>query len=437
VQFSPGTNFDALRAGQSVQITAPYTMRDAGLLTSNANLVLTINGTNDAPVITSPAVSGALLSSFVLTNAMLNVNDVDHASSQVSVAISNIANVQFNLDGDSNGSFETANISSFTLEQLINGRVEMQHLGGVPTASLLATDIAGTQSNGNVAQAIGFSLAPIALDLNGDGFHFVRTDDSHALQFDLGGTDTEQRIAWVDSNDGVLVVDSNHDGRVTDRSEFAFADFGSGKTDIQALAENFDTNRDGVLDAHDAQFADFRVWHDVNQNGSFETTELVPLGDFNITSLSLNTDPSSSYLGDHVTLHGLSSFERLDGSHGMLADVSLRFDNAPQTLPLMDELVMHPTGGILNLPASGPLLAMGPVTGPGALATPTLEGPTVVPATIGPANQVIAGNHPVADGPTVAINNSTPDGSNPSIDHPAPTTPPHDDVPVDAPSALG
>jgi Concanavalin A-like lectin/glucanases superfamily/Bacterial Ig domain/RTX calcium-binding nonapeptide repeat (4 copies)/Bacterial cadherin-like domain len=52
VLFTPGTTFDELAVGESAIVTAVYTMSDDEGAASSATVVITVNGTNDDPVIT-------------------------------------------------------------------------------------------------------------------------------------------------------------------------------------------------------------------------------------------------------------------------------------------------------------------------------------------------------------------------------------------------
>ncbi len=79
-------------------------------------------------------------------------------------------------------------------------------------------------------------------------------------------------------NDGVLVIDANGDGKISSSKEFVFTEWaptGSrakrirdrfnknarARTDFEALKQVFDTNDNGMLDAGDARFGEFRRKH--------------------------------------------------------------------------------------------------------------------------------------------------------------------------------
>src|SRR6185369_13276514 len=100
-------------------------------------------------------------------------------------------------------------------------------------------------------------IFPVVLDLNGDGVHFLGTDAGVHYDYGSGSVAT----AWASAQDGILAYDANHDGTVTNASEFVFG--GNGTTDLQALSA-YDTNHDGQLTSADAGFSNFVVWQDAN-----------------------------------------------------------------------------------------------------------------------------------------------------------------------------
>jgi len=90
---------------------------------------------------------------------------------------------------------------------------------------------------------------------------------------DVNGDGRLDATRWTGAQDGVLVWNKYHDGQVHDHTQFAFAQYdttsaakGKTATDLSGLAQAFDSNHDGVFDAQYAQFADFTVWQDANQN---------------------------------------------------------------------------------------------------------------------------------------------------------------------------
>src|SRR5207237_5512353 len=64
-----------------------------------------------------------------------------------------------------------------------------------------------------------------------------------------------------------------------------------------------------------------------NQNGRTDPGELKTLAELGIASINLQPHGTAVAIGDGGTqVRGFSSFTRLDGTHGLAADVSLSYD---------------------------------------------------------------------------------------------------------------
>ena len=147
------------------------------------------------------------------------------------------------------------------------------------------------------------------------------------VAFDYAGDGNPESTAWVGADDGLLALDRNGNAQVDDGSEIVFG--GDSQTDLEGLAANYDSNKDGVLDASDADFAKFGVWQDANSNGVTDAGEFQSLGDAGITSINLVSDGVEYAAADgDVTVHGTSSFTRADGTTGDVADASFATSNA-------------------------------------------------------------------------------------------------------------
>jgi hypothetical protein len=203
-------------------------------------------------------------------------------------------------------------VTSTTIDKTLPFTVQLTDGDGDPTAT----------GSFSVHVATGLSplapAAPIALDLNGDGVHYLAADAG--VTFDYGDGH-KVATAWVDSHDGLLAIDANNNGKVDNGTEIVFG--ANGQTDLQGLAAQYDTNHDGVLDAHDAAFAQFGVWQDANSNGVSDAGEFKTLTELGITSISLtgNGQVGTSANGD-VTVFGETTFTRTDGTTGTVADVA-------------------------------------------------------------------------------------------------------------------
>jgi hypothetical protein len=113
--------------------------------------------------------------------------------------------------------------------------------------------------------AANTTVAPVVLDLNGDGVQFLAADAG--VRFDYNGDGVKEATAWAGPTDGILVHDANGNGTVDGASEFVFG--ANGATDLQGLAAVYGA----AFDANEADFAQFGVWQDANSNGSVDAGE--------------------------------------------------------------------------------------------------------------------------------------------------------------------
>ena len=167
------------------------------------------------------------------------------------------------------------------------------------------------------------SGAPIVLDLDDNGFRFVGVQDSSAF-YDLAGDGVRRATAWTSGQDALLAFDANNDGRISGKAEISFKDYLPGAaTDLAGLVA-FDTNADGLLSSADAQWGKFRVWQDKNEDGVQSADELTTLAQRGIASIGLTSNNVVSSASG-VTVHGVGSYTRIDGTQARLADVQFAY----------------------------------------------------------------------------------------------------------------
>lgn len=172
-------------------------------------------------------------------------------------------------------------------------------------------------------------VPPIVFDLAGDGLDLSTVDDSDIVtRTDSGAL---IRMGWVGPTDGILALDRDGDGQINRLSEISFVnDLDGAKTDLEGLAA-YDDNGDGVLDAQDKRFGDFRLWVDANQNGRSSAKELRTLAEAGITSINLKGTPTGLSSLNAIDSHAVAttSFTWEDGTTGTAYDVALerRFIN--------------------------------------------------------------------------------------------------------------
>ena len=136
-------------------------------------------------------------------------------------------------------------------------------------------------------------------------------------------TGTKDQVAWNTSNDGMLAIDLNHDGKINDGTELFTPSFGGGHfaTGSAALA-SLDGNHDGVIDHDDAAFDNLLIWKDANANGISDAGELSSLADNGVASISTTPTATVGEI-DGQTVIGNGTFQMADGTTGNYIEVEL------------------------------------------------------------------------------------------------------------------
>ncbi|HEX2582177.1 MAG TPA: calcium-binding protein [Dongiaceae bacterium] len=175
-------------------------------------------------------------------------------------------------------------------------------------------------------------VAPIALDLNGDGKIDLTSADKSTSFYDIANSGYRHHGGSVGAADGYLAIDRNNDGKI-DVSEIAFANQaiaaglgGSSPdtlTDLQAFALLYDSNHDGKFDNKDNAYAQAYVWQDANGDGVVDPGEVTKLGARGIASVGLSSDGKSQAVdGNYIS--GTGTFTWNDGHTGTLQDIGLQ-----------------------------------------------------------------------------------------------------------------
>ena len=167
---------------------------------------------------------------------------------------------------------------------------------------------------------------PLILDLDGDGIKTTSLDQSRAY-FDLDSNGFAERTAWVDASDGLLVLDRNNDGQITSGQELfgdqtLLANGVRATSGFEALKE-FDSNRDGRIDAKDEVYSKLKIWRDLNGDGISQAEELKGLSDYNIASISLSSTSSNASDVMNNIQRRVGSFIKTDGSGGVIGEYLL------------------------------------------------------------------------------------------------------------------
>ncbi|MDQ0462480.1 Ca2+-binding RTX toxin-like protein [Caulobacter ginsengisoli] len=322
----------ATKSSYTVTVTA---QDKAGTgLTTSKSIIIHVNDVNEAPTITSGQVfavdensaTGTVVGSLAWSDPdVLNVNrnprfslsGADAAKFRIGATTGIITTFGGGLD------YETKSSYSFNVTIIDSG----------------GTGLSYTQSVTINLNNLSEGAPPIVLDLDGDGVELVAPSASSA-RFDLDGDGDADRAGWVGADDGFLALDRNGDGLISGIGEISFvSDKAGANSDLEGLAA-FDTDGDGWLDAGDADYARFRVWQDVNQDGVSQASELRTLAQAGITGVSLAgvaTGAADAGGRDNV-IQATSVYRRADGSTGQVGDVRLGYDELMLTQVLAQDL---------------------------------------------------------------------------------------------------
>ncbi len=196
---------------------------------------------------------------------------------------------------------------------------------------------------------------PLTFDLDGDGLETIALNTTNPIMFDHDGDGNQTATGWISPDDAFLVLDRNGNGTIDNGTEL-FGDStpvpdGQGGTrnavdGFDALAAQ-DTNADGVVNNQDANFANLRLWRDLNQNGTSEAGELTTLAQNNIASISVAKTENNTLLPNGNVIADLGHYTKTDGTEGtlgdtaQLGDIDLREDTFlsqfTDTIPLTPE----------------------------------------------------------------------------------------------------
>ncbi|MBZ9678258.1 calcium-binding protein [Mesorhizobium sp. ES1-1] len=210
-----------------------------------------------------------------------------------------------NLTGATGGKSDHAsNSSPGGLGNSVNGVSAVGDHAGHPNG------VSGNPGN-------GWGGHPVLLDLAGNGLSINELSSSSQF-LDLEGDGYQHRTAWAGNGNGVLVLDADGDGKISRSSEFVFTEWDQSATsDLEALKSVFDTNHNGLLDAGDDRWSDFKIMVD---------GQLVSLASLGIASIDLTATGSGQNFADSSAITGTTTYMKTDGTTGAVGDALLASD---------------------------------------------------------------------------------------------------------------
>jgi len=180
----------------------------------------------------------------------------------------------------------------------------------------------GTAADQDGNGTVDGASSPLTLDLNRNGVELTNTQNG--VLFDIDNDGEKEQTSWVGADDGLLTLDRNDDGVITDRSEL-FGDT-DGFDDGFARLASYDSNQDGQITADDEVWSDLKVWQDANQDGVSDAQELLTLNQLEIVSINLNADmPEDLYIEGNWISH-VSDFTTADGETHEIVDAWFNYD---------------------------------------------------------------------------------------------------------------
>ncbi|MEQ1672336.1 MAG: hypothetical protein ABL893_15900, partial [Hyphomicrobium sp.] len=208
----------------------------------------------------------------------------------------------YNTDADSGASDAGIAVFKQTL-----GKATLADLKEYVKSALLA----GTGIN-------AFNSDPLVLDLDGDGLELTR--QTSGIYFEMDGDNFAERTAWVKSDDAFLVRDLNANGVIDNIGEM----FGNATTSgFAALKTYADSNNDNKINALDTNFAQLKIWRDLDGDGVTDAGELQTLTVAGIKEISVASTTLTNQFIRGNTIRADATFTRTDNTTGRIADVGL------------------------------------------------------------------------------------------------------------------
>ncbi len=170
---------------------------------------------------------------------------------------------------------------------------------------------------GDVAKIVD----PMFLDLNGDG-KMGTTSLENGINFDHAKDGFKELSAWVDKEDGILVIDKNENGIIDDGSEifgdnYIKSNGNKAANGFEALTD-LDSNKDGIINSSDKEFDKIKV---LKGDGT-----LVSLTELGIVSISLNKTTVNEADENGNVLVYKGTYTKEDGTTGSLGTFNLIVD---------------------------------------------------------------------------------------------------------------
>ncbi|MCF6776440.1 VCBS domain-containing protein [Thiotrichales bacterium 19X7-9] len=384
IEYDPGSNFDYLSEGETATDTFTYTIIDEHGASSTETVTITINGTNDAPIIggmttgsviedggTTLTTSGSLTISDVDTGeAVFNAETVTGSYGNITIATNgdwsySADNSQTIIQalGDGDTLTDTITITSAdgttqTITITITGTDDAPVISGditglitedaastlTASGSLTISDIDTGENTTFVAETITGNYGNLSIDENGDWSYSA--DNSQAAIQALGQGDTLTDTITVISNDGttqditITITGTNDDPTISGNTT------GSVTEDAAATLTTSGTLTISDTDTGEAIFNAEII------SGTYGSLSIEADGDWSYSAD--NSQTAIQALGDGDTLTDTITVTSADGTTQTITITITGTDDAP--------VISGDITGLITEDAASTLTASGSLT---------------------------------------------------------------------------
>lgn len=276
-----------------------FVLNDKGTMKSYsvkypANVVLN-NSAGDVRAISSSDIEGSMTASYAGNSVRLNIP------------------ISFTTIVDENGEISDdfdVKLQSYSFDQILNSNAGAREYMGT-NGPLSANVYTSTSKDGRQ-----YSVSAFFPGENGfcGGYYsplMVFFDEKRpSFNADVAfPLNPSGRTKWPEkgSSGAFIVMDHDGDGKITKESELFGNEGDRFANGFEALRQ-YDSNKDGVIDANDKDFDRLLLWFDKNGDGVSQKSELVPLKS-RIKSISLKYDGSSiRAVGDRAEFREKGTF---------------------------------------------------------------------------------------------------------------------------------
>lgn len=124
------------------------------------------------------------------------------------------------------------------------------------------------------------------------------------------------------------------------------------KDGFNALAD-LDSNHDGMISSADTQYANLRLWRDLNQDGISQSSELFTLASQNISRINVTSTAHSQTLANGNQLLDVASYTKTDGSTDAVGETLNNTTGNTGDINLAEDTFHRQLSNVLDMQGSG------------------------------------------------------------------------------------